>query len=132
MLDSANARIVQQPVHIETGSRAVRLQGVDGKVQAELAALEELYQAAKAQRFRGEPMEKLEAEAKAFVEARADAVPAATLATAQTYVLRCRLSTDEAYDEVFLEATALLDDGKHKDAAAKLKDALAKAESALP
>jgi thiol-disulfide isomerase/thioredoxin len=80
-----------------------------GDVRAELAALEELYQAAKAQRFRGEPLDKLEVEAKGFVETRADEVPAATLATAQTYLLRCRLSSDEAYDEVFHEATALLE-----------------------
>jgi thiol-disulfide isomerase/thioredoxin len=78
-----------------------------GDVRAELDALEELYQVAKAQEFRGEALRKLEAGAEAFVDARADAVPAATLATARTYLLRCRLSA-EAYDEVFTQATVLL------------------------
>jgi thiol-disulfide isomerase/thioredoxin len=81
----------------------------NAEVQAQLAAMEELYQTAKAQRFRGEALQELQEAAEAFVEARADTVSPATLATARTHLLRCRLSTEKAYGEVFREATALLE-----------------------
>jgi thiol-disulfide isomerase/thioredoxin len=93
----------------------------DPAFEAELEALEALYQTAKRERFvDSEELRELEKQAEAFIAAWEGSVPAATVASARAYLLRCRL-TAEANEEVYAEATALLEtDGLDENDRAKL------------
>ncbi|MHC4219254.1 MAG: TlpA family protein disulfide reductase, partial [Planctomycetota bacterium] len=98
-------------VFLVAATRPVLDASPDPGVEARIEAMEELYQAARKQGFRdSEALQELQKAAEAFIAAADDSTPAATLATARAYRLRCRLSA-EAYEEVYATATALLDRG---------------------